>query len=152
MGRVRKRKRGVEIVKRGRVGFGTGVSIRFDKTLTVDASARDCMEFAGTALREWYAEAMRTGKRFDSGMLPRDSSGWVGHDTGLLATRWRAVVVGGDVHAGVRVFVSPPDAQRAARLATLAKDGIHFSGLSGHALDVYTQAVATYMADVISAS
>lgn len=141
----------MQLTKAGTTGFGVGIKVTFDKSLTVSASARDCLDFAGTALREWYAEAHRTGKRFDSGDLPRDSSGWVGYDTGLLAGRWRSVVDGSDRSAKLRVFLSPPDKQRALRLAALARDGIRLSGLSGKALDVYTQAVATYMADAISA-
>lgn len=152
MGKLRKTAKGVHLTKKGVVRFGAGLSVKFDKTLTLSASARDCVEFAGSALRDWYAEAHRTGQRFDAGQLPRDSSRWVGYDTGLLSTHWRLVVDGSDRRATVRVFISPPDAQRAIRLSQLAKQGILFAGLSGKALDVYTRAVATYMADTVQVS
>lgn len=147
MGGLRRTKPGYEVVSKGTRGFGTGVSITFDKTLRVTASAVDCLEFVGGALRDWYAEAHRTGQRFDSGMLPRDNSGWVAYETGLLAGTWKFKADGDDTSAKLAVWISPPDQGRRLRLATLAKQGIRLSGLSGKALDVYTKAFATYMAD-----
>lgn len=139
------------LVRKGRVGFGAGVSLTFDRDLVVDASARDAIDLAATALRDWFEEAHRTGQRFDVGLLPRDDGGssWVGHDTGLLAGNWRATVAGDDRTAAARVTLLPPDKQRALRLATLAQQGIRLSGLSGKAFDVYQRAVALYMATVL---
>jgi hypothetical protein len=152
MGRLKKRAKGVAVTQKGTRGFGAGVSISFDKTLMVSASARDCLEFASSALREWYELAHRTGQRFDAGMLPRDGNGWVAFDTGLLAGGWRASVAGDDVSASARVQLVPQDRGRRLRLAVLAKQGIRLSGLSGKALDVYTKAVSTYMADALTAT
>lgn len=149
-GVIKSKSRGMTIVQKGKQRFGTGVSLTWDKTLRLNASSRDCLEFAGSALRDWLQEAMATGRRFDRGMLPRDSSGWVGHDTGLLASRWRVTVKGNDIRASCVVALVPPDAQRAIRLSQLAKQGIYFAGLSGIALDVWSKAVATYMADAVS--
>jgi hypothetical protein len=150
VGRLKSSAKGAVIVKKGRVGFGTGVSIEFDKSLILTASARDCVEFAASALRDWYAEAQRTGQRFDAGLLPRDSSGWVAYETGLTSTTWRVTVKGDDRTAGARIYLNPPDSGRRLRIAVLAKQGIHLSGLAGKALDVYTKAVATYMADALT--
>lgn len=152
MGKLRSKKSGgVVVVKKGRSGFGTGVTLDFNKSLVLHASARDCVEFAASALLDWYAEAHRTGQRYDKGLLPRDSSGWVGYDTGLTAGTWRITVSGDDRTAGARVYLNPPDQGRRLRIAQLSKQGIHFSGLDGKALDVYSKAVATYMADALSA-
>lgn len=149
MGRLAKRdpKR---LVQRGRRGFGATVTLTFDRDLTVGASARDAVDFAATALRDWYETAHRTGQRFDFGLLPRDAGGasWVGFDTGLLAGYWRATVAGDDLTAAARVTLLPPDRQRALRLASLAQRGISLSGLSGRALDVYHRALAQYMSTV----
>lgn len=151
VGRLAKRDP-TRLVQRGRVGFGATVSLSFNRDLTVGASARDAVDFAATALRDWFEEAHRTGQRFDAGLLPRDRGGssWVGFDTGLLAGNWRVLTAGDDRTAAARVALLPPDQQRALRLASLAKQGIRLSGLSGRALDVYHRAVARYMADVIA--
>jgi hypothetical protein len=137
------------LVKKGRLAFGTGVVLEFDKSMSLNVSARDCVDFAVSALRDWYQEAHSTGQRFDAGLLPRDASRWVGYYTGLTAGFWRTRVDGNDTKADGRVFLSPPDDQRRIRIATLAKRGIRLSGLAGKALDVYTKAVATYMADAL---
>lgn len=143
--------RGMTITERGTQRFGTRVSLTWDKTLRVNASSRDCLEFAGSALRDWYREAMQTGQRFDEGRLPTDSSGWVGYDTGLLATQWRVVVTGNDIRATCVVALVLPDAKRAVRVAQLAKQGVVFAGLSGKALAVWQRAVATYVTDAVVA-
>ena len=139
------------LVSKGRLGFGATVSLTFDRDLVVDASARDAVDFAATALRDWFEEAHRTGQRFDAGLLPRDADGssWVGFDSGLLAGNWRATVAGDDHKAAARVTLLPPDRQRALRLASLAGQGIRLSGLSGKAADVYHVALAQYMSTVL---
>lgn len=151
MGGLRQSKPGYTVVQKGARSFGSGVTLTFDKTLRVTASASDCLEFVGSALRDWYAEAHRTGQRFDAGMLPRDASGWVAYESGLLAGQWRLKVDGNDTSARLAVWISPPDQGRRLRLAVLAKQGIRLSGLAGKALDVYTKAFATYMADTLVA-
>jgi hypothetical protein len=149
VGRLRKTAKGRVIVKEGRKDFGSGVSLEFDKTLTLTASARDCVDFAAGALRDWFAEAHRTGQRFDAGLLPRDRHYWVAYETGLASTTWKVVVRGDDHNAGAWISINPPDKGRSVRIATLAAQGIPLSGLSGKAQDVYTKAVATYMADAL---
>ena len=147
MGGLKKPRAGYTVVAKGAKSFGAGVTLTFDKTLRVTASASDCLDFVGSALRDWYAEAHRTGQRFDTGLLPRDSSGWVAYESGLLSGQWRMKVDGDDTTAKLAVWVSPPDQGRRLRLAVLAKQGIRLSGLAGKALDIYTHAFATYMAD-----
>lgn len=139
------------VVRKGRVGFGKDCSISFDRDLVVNASARDALNFAATALRDWYEEAHRTGQRADAGRLPLDQGGhsWVAFDTGLLAGNWRATVAGDDKRAAARVTLLPPDRQRALRLAKLASEGIRLAVLSGKAADVYHEALAKYMSTVI---
>lgn len=140
---------GKVIVAKGGREFGHGISLNFDKDLIVDASARDALEFCGSALRDWFEEALTSGKRFDDGDLPRDKSGWVGYDTGLLSRNFQFRVEGNDKRAGVRVWLLLPDARRAFRVAQLRKQGIVFTGLSGKAADVYAQALAQYMSGVV---
>jgi hypothetical protein len=140
---------GKVIVAKGGREFGHGVSLNFDKDLVVDASARDALEFCGTALRDHFEESLLGGHRFDDGDLPRDATGWVGYETGLLARNFRFVVEGDDRRAGVRVWLRLPDARRAFRVAQLRKEGIVFTGLSGKAADVYAQALAQYMSGVV---
>lgn len=151
MGRLRGRdpKR---LVSKGRAGFGTTTTLTFDRDLVVDASARDALDLAATALRDWFEEAHRTGQRFDEGLLPRDGKGgssWVGFDTGLLAGYWKTTVAGDDRRGAARVTLLPPDRERALRLASLAGKGIRLAGLSGKAADVYHRAMAQYMAFVV---
>ena len=141
---------GYKVVQKGVRNLTTNVTIKFDKTLTVHASASDCLDFVGTALREWFREAHSSGQRYDKGMLPVDGSGWVGYDTGLLATRWRSAVSGTARNARLAVYLSFPDLARRARISRLAKQGIRLMGLDGKALDVYTKAFATYMADAVT--
>ncbi len=151
MGRLAARRDPRRLVQRGRTGFGTGVSISFNRDLQVGVSARDAVDFAATALRDWFEEAHRTGQRFDAGLLPRDAGGssWVGFDTGLLAGYWRLRTAGDDKTAAARVALMPPDRQRALRLAALQRQGITLSGLSGRALDVYHRALSQYMTAVV---
>lgn len=129
--------------------FGHGISLNFDKDLIVDASARDALEFCGSALRDHFEESLGTGKRFDDGDLPRDSTDWLGYDTGESARNFVFLVQGNDKRAGVRVWMRLTSARKAFRFAQLRKQGIVFTGLSGKAADVYAQALAQYMSGVV---